>query len=41
VDDEEDKVLVATNNYLVVSVIVDLLQLVLVAVRSWYAILDL
>jgi hypothetical protein len=34
VDDEEDKVLLATNNYLVVSVIVDLLQLVLVAVRS-------
>jgi hypothetical protein len=41
VDDEEDKVLLATNNYLVVSVIVDLLQLVLVAVRSLYAILDL
>ncbi len=40
-DDEEDKVLLATNNYLVVSVIVDLLQLVLVAVRSLYAILDL
>jgi hypothetical protein len=34
VDDEEDKVLLVTNNFLVVSVIVDLLQLVVVAVRS-------
>ncbi len=33
-DDEEDKVLLVTNNFLVVSVIVDLLQLVVVAVRS-------
>jgi hypothetical protein len=34
VDDEEDEVLLVTNNFLVVSVIVDLQQLVLVAVRS-------
>ncbi len=33
-DDEEDEVLLVTNNFLVVSVIVDLQQLVLVAVRS-------